>query len=96
MIVVRNPHEIMGSWQARWNCSKETVYAAISTYYFNLLKYAQKYDVLTIDFDDVIKNNRECVEEIHTFIPGLKSYNQAKPALLEFIDAELKHHNAGG
>lgn len=94
IIVIRNPHETMKSWQNRWNYSQELIYSAFSTYYYNLLKYTRKYETLVIDFDTIIRDTKTTVDEINNFIPGLKSYENAHQELSKFIDEELKHHNS--
>lgn len=93
VVVIRNPDEIVQSWQTRWHEPADEAYSAIAKYYFNILKYARNYDTLVIYFDDVIHHTEAVVNEINRFIPGLKSYAQAKDALTAFIDKELKHHN---
>jgi len=95
VIVTRNPYEIAQSLHARWKLSNQDAFALISQHYFNIIQYTHTYDVLVIYFDDIIHETEKVINEINRFIPDLKNYAQAKVALHEFIDAELKHHNAG-
>jgi hypothetical protein len=92
VIVLRNPDEIVESWLKRWGIPAHETYAVISKIYLNIIRDTHGYDTLVIYYDDMLNDTEKVVNRMTHFISGLKSYDEAKAELNNFIDGSLKHH----
>jgi len=97
IIPIREPNEVVTSWQKLHpNLSNYTsdLHIMIAKTFMHILRYVKNEDYLVISFDNLLNNTQEVVNELYSFIPGLKTFNECKLALDEFLDKNLKHENS--
>lgn len=99
IIVLRNPKEIMQSNIANTNklirefTSQQEAINYLFNFWHAIYKYSIGYEKIFIKFDDFLNNTQAEVQKINDFLPNLKTYNETKDKIDDFLDKDLKHFN---
>lgn len=93
IVIRRNPQEIAESYYKFNGTPKEATLAMVANRYALIEKYKAVYQVLDVEFNDLLKGTKSTIDRIQEFIPQLKSYAQVEARLNQFLDIGLKHNN---
>lgn len=94
IMVLRHPDETNASLQRALGTPNTDYYQNISIALTCAFRNAQDIPLHTVYFDDLISRPQETIQDLRKFLPQLKEYTQVKQAISQFIDGNLKHHNA--
>lgn len=102
IVLMRHPEEIAQSYLIYGNISQEDSFAIkrvalalVEKFYALIEQYSSSYDLLKIEYNDLLFNTEQTVQKMNAFLPFLKRYDETKEEIINFLDVSLKHHNLG-
>lgn len=92
IMIVREPAEVIKSFQSHSVISNEQQYRNAARILTAMIIDAANMDRLVIKYEDLLNNNLEkTLQRLVDYLPWLKSYNECKAGITNFIDKSLKH-----